>query len=618
MPSRRVFRTVADMVRRLLVLPFALLLVVVVVPSPPAGAGTVPVGVVAVSAGYDSACALRSDETVVCWGANDRGQLGDGTTTGRSMPALVSGLSGATSVSVGWDHACAVLTGGGVRCWGSNASNQVSSPTGDPQVVPWAVPGLTDAITLAAGEGNTCAVRASGKVVCWGINDHGQSGDTHPTPTDPVQVTGISGATSVSAGGSTSCAVLADRTVSCWGRGGFGQLGPSNFGSTEVPVAIPGLDDVKDVQVGAMHVCALRVAGDVWCWGHGEFAELGDGASTTRATPAPVPGLAQVASLSATAFTTCAAGSNGSVWCWGANDGGQAGDGTNFFKPEPVAVAGIDGVRQVALGGRSVCARRTGAGLWCWGTNDAGQLGDGTSTDRPTPVPVSGMAGTAPWPFTSWGAFVDRLFVDMTGGPPSASDRSQFVSSLGAGAMTRGWAGSLLRQRADSTSTVDPAVRLYRAFLGRAPDASGLRFWTGRRRSGSWTLVRMANHFAGSSEFVRTYGALSNRTFVTRIYVDVLGRAADPSGIDYWTRQLDLRRRSRGSVMVGFSESNEYKRNQEINTELAVAYFFHLGRTPTAAETHDWTTRQAAGVAPSDLLDELLDSAGYARRVAGT
>ena len=160
-------------------------------------------------------------------------------------------------------------------------------------------------------------------------------------------------------------------------------------------------------------------------------------------------------------------------------------------------------------------------------------------------------------------------------------------------------------------------MRLYRAFLGRQPDVGGLRFWVSRRRSGSWSLVRMADHFANSSEFRRTYGALSNRQFVTRIYTDVMGRTADPSGVDYWTRQLDLRRRSRGSVMVGFSESSEYERRQEFNTDLAVAYFFHLGRAPSAEEAYTWVSSQAEGAPSSSLLEDVLGRWDYARRITG-
>ena len=127
----------------------------------------------------------------------------------------------------------------------------------------------------------------------------------------------------------------------------------------------------------------------------------------------------------------------------------------------------------------------------------------------------------------------------------------------------------------------------------------------------------MADSFASSNEFKRKYGTLTNRQFVTRIYTDVLGRTADQAGVDYWTKKLDTKSRTRGGVMVGFSESNEYKRKQAENTDVSVGYIFLLGRVPTAPESTDWVTRQKAGTTHVTLLGELLGSAGYATHITG-
>jgi Domain of unknown function (DUF4214) len=220
-------------------------------------------------------------------------------------------------------------------------------------------------------------------------------------------------------------------------------------------------------------------------------------------------------------------------------------------------------------------------------------------------------------PFGSWAALVSRLTLDLTATPPTTAELKLWIGALDAGTKTKGDLVDALRTSADNTTNVDPIARLYRAFLGRTPDAGGLEYWVGRRRSGDWTLVRTADHFATSSEFVRKYGALTNRQFVTRIYTDVLGRPADQGGVDYWTRQLDLKRRSRGSVMVGFSESSEYRRKQVENTDVAVDYIFLLGRAPTAGQVADWVTRQEAGTTQSVLAGELLDSQAYAEHITG-
>ena len=230
----------------------------------------------------------------------------------------------------------------------------------------------------------------------------------------------------------------------------------------------------------------------------------------------------------------------------------------------------------------------------------------------PNPPPVPPYS-----PFTSWSALVARSYQDILGRSPTTAESSTWVSDLSTGKQTRAQLVDGLRRGAENTTNVDPTARLYRALLGRAPDPSGLKFWINRRRSGAWSLVKMADYFASSAEFMRKYGALTNRQFVTRIYTDVLGRAADPSGVNFWTNQLDTKRRTRGSVMVGFSESNEYKRKQAENTDVAVAYILLLNRGPNADETASWVRQQLAGVAHTTLLEGILASQEYATRNGG-
>ena len=218
-------------------------------------------------------------------------------------------------------------------------------------------------------------------------------------------------------------------------------------------------------------------------------------------------------------------------------------------------------------------------------------------------------------PFNSWAAFVPRQYLDLTSVAPANAALDQWVGSLIQGTVTRGDLIDALRLGHDNTANVDPVARLYRAFLGRAPDAGGLRFWINRKRAGTWSVTRMADSFAGSNEFKTKYGSLTNKAFVTRIYTDVLARTADSSGVTYWTSKLDRKVKTRGQVMVGFSESNEYRRKQRENTDVAIAYTYLLGRVPTPAETDDWVTRQKAPTPQADLANELLDSSKYIRHI---
>ncbi len=239
-------------------------------------------------------------------------------------------------------------------------------------------------------------------------------------------------------------------------------------------------------------------------------------------------------------------------------------------------------------------------------------LGTGASSTASAAVTPSGFL-----PFASWAAFINRQYLDLTTKAPTSTELSTWTVGLTAGSVTKGDLIESLRRGTDNTTNVDPTARLYRAFLGRAPDAGGLKFWIGRRRSGTWKLTRMADSFAASNEFKTKYGSLSNRAFVTRIYTDVLGRDADPTGVDYWTGKLDTKTRTRGQVMVGFSESSEYKRKQAENTDVAIAYIFLVGRAPTTGETTDWVTRQKAGTSQAALATELLSSSKYATHITG-
>jgi hypothetical protein len=240
------------------------------------------------------------------------------------------------------------------------------------------------------------------------------------------------------------------------------------------------------------------------------------------------------------------------------------------------------------------------------------------ATGLGTPIATAWADAIVPnAPFLSWSAFVQRQFVDLTAKAPSSAQLTNWIGLLNGGSKTKGDLIEGLRRGPDNTTNVDPTARLYRAFLGRTPDAGGLKFWVNRHRTGGWTLTRIADYFASSSEFIRKYGALTNRQFVTRIYTDVLGRTADTAGVNYWTAKLDTKVKTRGQVMVGFSESSEYKRKQAENTDAAVAYIYLLGRAPTAGEVTDWVTRQKAGTSQSALATELLESAAYTQHIVG-
>src|SRR6185436_14270394 len=136
--------------------------------------------ITAVTAGGHFSLALRSDGTVWTWGANNAGQLGDGTLVNRVAPVQVSGLAGVTAIAAGDEHALALLGNGSVVAWGANGAGQLGDGTTTNRSAPVPVSGLSGVSSIAAGANTSVAVAAL--PMAWGSNGNGQLGTRSASP----------------------------------------------------------------------------------------------------------------------------------------------------------------------------------------------------------------------------------------------------------------------------------------------------------------------------------------------------------------------------------------------------------------------------------------------------
>ena len=438
---------------------------------------------------------------VWAWGYNGFGQLGDGTTTNRSTPIAVSGLTSVVAVEAGQEQTLSLKSDGTIWAWGQNDSGQLGDGTTTDRDTPVQVTGLTGIVSVSTSTHHTLALKSDGTVWAWGYNGYGQLGDGTTTQrTTPVQVLGITDVVAISAGAVStngspgfSIALKSDGTVWAWGFNWYGAIGDGTNTDRWTPVQVPGLTGVVVISAGDGHSLALKSDGTVWAWGYNTYGELGDGTNTNRWTPVQANGLAGVTAIATGAYHSLAVRNDGTVWAWGQNTYGQLGDGTTTDRYTPVQVSGFTGGIAVTAGWYHSLARKSDGTVRVWGNNESGQLGDGTTTQRTIPVPVSGLTGIAAIEAGYFHSLaIAPILVDAT--PPTTT------ASPAGGTYTS--AQSITLTCSDGTGF--GCGNIYYTTNGTTPDIFSTVYTVPINISANTTLKYFAVDLSGNGELVKT------------------------------------------------------------------------------------------------------------------
>jgi len=320
---------------------------------------------------------LRRDGTVMSWGYNNVGQLGNGhpgptagMEQGKTLPfvvegkaALIPGLTAVTSIAAGSEHALAVTRDGSVWGWGSNGSDQLAlgKTNRGANPSPVRIPGISRAAAVAAYNDASYALLEDGSVLGWG-DKLWRIGGRAASSVTPAPVPGLTSVAAIRAG--LPClALLRDGSVMVWGSGvlGDGSAAQRDYAATAVPqpARVAGIDDAMAIAAGADTSAVVRRDGSVWIWGSADHLGLGKtagGAPGDQLVPVKIPGIAGAVDVSLGAGNAIVFG-DGTMRTWGdARLGATGRPGIErIFGPAPVAgVKDLIRVRSRAYGNLGV------------------------------------------------------------------------------------------------------------------------------------------------------------------------------------------------------------------------------------------------------------------------
>jgi alpha-tubulin suppressor-like RCC1 family protein len=361
-----------------------------------------------IAVGAFHSCAIAETAILYCWGRNDAGQVGDGSTTDRSLPTAIGGTLRFRRVTPGLNATCALTVDNVPYCWGSNAYGALGDGTQTDRLTPTPVTGGHLFANISTAGQLTCATTTDGTPYCWGQNNARQLGiGSTPVETcidrlgnpdfscsrEPIAVGGALQFASITASAGHACGLTAAGSLYCWGFSpNFGQTGGQNGdpgGITSLPDTVAANFPFVEVTAGGGHTCGIVFPSSVFCWGNAtQFGVIGTGATNiTQTTPANVAGLSAT-HITAGGLATCATTTDGSAFCWGNNNSGALGDGTTTTRTTPARVSTTVTFAVIVTSSARSCGQTATGQVYCWNVGFLGPLGVGDSESHLTPALV--------------------------------------------------------------------------------------------------------------------------------------------------------------------------------------------------------------------------------------
>lgn len=342
----------------------------------------------AIATGNRHKAAIRLDGTLWTWGNNQNGQLGNGTTTGKTEPVQIGTDTDWLKIFVGSFTTFAIKIDGTLWAWGNNANG--CAGIGDILIStdPVQVGTDSDWEIVASGHDHTIALKTDGTLWAWGTNTYGELGigTTGNSVKYPERVGTANDWAFVEAGVNFSAAIKTDRTLWLCGYNPFGNLGN---GTTQDAATFAQPDTAASawaaVALGEYHTLAVKTDGTLWGWGRNENGQLGNGACNDAFLPVQIGTDDDWRTISAGLNTTLALKTDNSLWAW-SNKGTAQNKITHSSLP--VKIGTDTNWKLIMAGGNDALALKPDSSLWSFGSGQYGITNSNSTNKAGKPVQV--------------------------------------------------------------------------------------------------------------------------------------------------------------------------------------------------------------------------------------